>query len=106
MEPIQVNSEFIQWFTTLGIGGVLAGFMFMFYRKDVKQYTELWKMTAEQFALVIKENTTSNTKLITLLEALERNSLRKQDIEIMLDRRSNKSSDRQSQQGYRQPERT
>jgi hypothetical protein len=85
MEP--VNTEFIQWLTTLGIGGVLAGFMFMFYRKDVKQYTEMWRTTTEQLINVIKENTSSNTKLIALIEAQERNSIRKTDIAELIDRK-------------------
>lgn len=79
--------EFTKWLITLGVGGVLAGFMFMFYRKDIKQYTELWRTTAEQVIIVIKENTSSNVRLITLLENQERNALRKADIEAFLDKR-------------------
>lgn len=79
-----MNAEFTQWLVTLGVGGVLAGFMFVFYRKDVKQYTELWKAATEQLMTVVKENTASNTKLIAMLESQERNSLRKSDIELMV----------------------
>jgi hypothetical protein len=82
-----MDQEFVKWFATLGIGGVLAGFMFMFYRKDVKQYTELWRTTAEQLISVIKENTASNIKLITLIESQERNVLRKSDIELLVEKR-------------------
>jgi hypothetical protein len=82
-----VDAEFTKWLVTLGVGGVLAGFMFMFYRKDVKQYTELWKTATDQLIIIIKENTVSNTRLITLLEAQERNALRKSDIEAFLDKR-------------------
>lgn len=71
-----MNIEFIQWLATLGVGGILAGFMFMFYRKDIKQYTELWKMTTEQLMEVVRDNTISNTKLIALIENQERNNLR------------------------------
>lgn len=77
--------EFTKWLITLGVGGVLAGFMFMFYRKDVKQYTELWKSTAEMLMGVIKENTASNTRLIALLENVERNQMRKADIEGLVE---------------------
>ena len=70
---------------TLGIGGVLAGFMFMYYRKDVRQYTELWKAATGEFMQVVKENTASNTKLIVLIESLERNALRKVDVETLMD---------------------
>ena len=78
--------EFTKWLITLGVGGILAGFMFMFYRKDIKQYTELWKTNAEMMVSVIKENTASNVRLIALLESVERNQLRKDDINAMVDR--------------------
>lgn len=78
--------EFSKWLITLGVGGILAGFMFMFYRKDVKQFTELWRSTAEMMMNVIRENTASNVRLIALLESVERNQLRKDDINAMVDR--------------------
>lgn len=81
------TTEFAKWLITLGVGGVLAGFMFVFYRKDVKQYTELWKMSSDVLMQIVKENTASNTKLISMLEALERNTVRKTDISEMIDRR-------------------
>lgn len=83
--------EFTKWLITLGVGGVLAGFMFVFYRKDIKQYTELWKIQAELNRLqletmmsVVKDNTASNVKLITMIESQERNTLRKSDIEFLI----------------------
>lgn len=79
--------EFTKWLITLGIGGILAGFMFVFYRKDVKQYTELWKLATDQFATIVKENTASNTRLISLIESQERNAIRKEDIAILVDRK-------------------
>lgn len=79
-----MGTEFTQWLVTLGVGGVLAAFMFTFYRKDVKQYTELWKAATDQLILVIKENTASNTKLIAMLETQERNAIRKSDIELFV----------------------
>lgn len=82
-----LDAEFTKWIVTLGVGGVLAGFMFVFYRKDVKQYTELWKTAADQLITIVKENTASNTKLITMLEAQERNALRKSDIMNIVDER-------------------
>jgi hypothetical protein len=81
-----VDAEFTKWLVTLGVGGVLAAFMFTFYRKDVRQYTELWKSTTDQLIGVVKDNTASNTKLIGLIENQERNSLRKADIESMIDK--------------------
>jgi len=88
-----MDPEFLKYFSTLGIGGVLAGFMFMFYRKDVKQYTELWKTMTEQMMKVITENTSSNARLISMLENIERNSMRKSDVESFI-RESVKSQQR------------
>jgi len=82
-----VDGEFIKWLSTLGIGGILAAFMFMYYRKDVKQYTELWKISTDQFMSIVKENTASNTKIITLIEGMERNAIRKSDIEKLVGRK-------------------
>jgi len=78
-----LDPEFVKWIATLGVGGVLAGFMFAFYRKDIKQYTELWKTTAEQMVSIVKENTASNTKLILIIENQERNLLRRSDISLI-----------------------
>lgn len=83
-----VDAEFTKWVVTLGVGGVLAGFMFMFYRKDVKQYTELWRVATDQLITIVKENTASNTKLISMIETQERNTMRKSDIEEIVDRRA------------------
>lgn len=84
---LDLDAEFAKWLATLGVGGVLAGLMFMFYRKDVKQYTELWKTATDQLIIIVKENTTSNTRLIALLENQERNAIRKSDIEEFLNNR-------------------
>lgn len=78
---VDTNTDFIKWFATLGIGGVLAGFMFIFYRKDIKQYAELWKSVSEQLIIIVKEDVASNIKLVTMLETWERNARRKEDIE-------------------------
>jgi len=85
MTPI--DTEFSKWLVTLGIGGVLAAFMFVFYRKDVRQYTDLWKIATDQMITIVKENTASNIRLISLIETQERNMLRKSDIESLIDRK-------------------
>lgn len=84
MNETGMDHEFTKWLVTLGVGGVLAGFMFMFYRKDVKQYTDLWKVTTDQLIEVVRDNTASNAKLIILIENQERNMMRKADIEHLL----------------------
>lgn len=82
-----MDAEFAKWLATLGVGGVLAGLMFMFYRKDIKQYTELWKLATEQLTSIVKENTASNVKLISLIESQERNAIRKEDLVLMIEKR-------------------
>jgi len=67
-----MDPEFVKWLATLGVGGVLAGFMFHFYRKDVRQFTDLWRGQSEALMLIVKENTSSNTKLTTMIDALHR----------------------------------
>lgn len=79
--------ELTKWLVSLGVGGAIAALVLAFYRKDVKQYTELWRMTTEQLINVIKENTASNVKLISMIETQERNAIRKTDIEALIDRR-------------------
>lgn len=85
MNPM--DPEFFKWITTLGVGGILAGLMFLFYRKDIQQYTDLWKNTTDILMIIVKDNTKSNERLIVLLENQERNALRKSDIESFLDKR-------------------
>lgn len=77
------DAEFTKWIATLGVGGVLAGFMFAFYRKDIKQFTELWKLMSDQLISVVKDNTSSTQKLITMIENQERNQLRRTDIALI-----------------------
>lgn len=64
--------ELAKLFGTLGVGGAIAGIIFWFYRKDVRQYTDLWKVQSDQMILIVKENTASNTKVVVLLEAVLR----------------------------------
>ena len=79
-----MDTEFAKWLITLGVGGVLAAFMFIFYRKDIQQYTDLWKAATDRLELVVKENTESNIKLIVLIENQKQDILKRQDIEILI----------------------
>lgn len=67
-----MDDEVIKWFATLGVGGVLAGIMFFFYRKDVKQYTDLWKGQSDALMRAIVDNTAATTKNNVVLDALHR----------------------------------
>jgi hypothetical protein len=77
---VVVDNEFIKWFATLGVGGVLAAFMFHFYRKDVRQYTDQWRGQSELLIGVIKENTSVLTRLVTVIDALHRRIDREEDV--------------------------
>ena len=46
--------------------------LFHFYRKDLRGYVNLWKGQSEALIEVVKENTASNTQLITIIHALHR----------------------------------
>lgn len=75
-----MNTDLFQWFTTLGVGGILAGGMFYFYRKDVKTYTDLWKGQSEMLLEVVKENTVAFTKLTEVINALHKRSDHIEDV--------------------------
>lgn len=53
----------VGWLATLGVGGALAWGMFQVYRKDVKQYTDLWKTQSEMLMKVVIDNTEAITAL-------------------------------------------
>jgi len=67
-----MDTEFIKYLSTLGLGGILAAFMFHFYRKDVERYTELWRGQSEQLIQVVKENTTAITSNAEITKALHK----------------------------------
>lgn len=46
-----MESEVLQYFTTLGVGGSLAGLMFFFYRRDAQAHAERLTTHAEQWRL-------------------------------------------------------
>lgn len=79
MNPGPETMEPLQWFTTLGVGGILAGVMFYFYKQLNERFTdyvkaqlEHQKTQTEQVINVVKENTESNTKLVTMIDAIHR----------------------------------
>lgn len=64
------DTEFAKWLITLGVGGVLAGFIFIFYRKDMKMYSQLWQDNTSILVNLVKDQIATNTKLISAVEAL------------------------------------
>lgn len=60
------DPNFVKFITSLPTELILAAVMFIFYRKDVKAYTDLWKGQSEMLMQVVKENTiaiTANTEI-------------------------------------------
>jgi hypothetical protein len=69
----------LEWFATLGVGGIVAGFMFLFYRRDMKQFTQQWieesklnRETLNQVMSVVRDNTVALTKVLTTIDSLHR----------------------------------
>lgn len=67
-----MDAEFVKWMATLGVGGVLAAFMFHFYRKDVRTYTDQWRGQSEALMGVVKDNTAAVTEMNVAVKALHR----------------------------------
>ena len=66
-----MDLEFAKWLATLGVGGVLAGVMFGFYRKDMREFTGLWRNQSDMLMTVVKENTTALVALSTQFKVTE-----------------------------------
>lgn len=67
-----MDAELGQWATTLGVGGALAAFMFMFYRKDILNVVNSQKEQISVLMSVVKENTVAITANTKTIEALHR----------------------------------
>lgn len=69
-----------QWFTALGVGGILAWGMFHVYRKDAEihrqdmlRLTDQWKGQSDLLVAVVKENTACQQRLADIVDHLSRN---------------------------------
>jgi hypothetical protein len=60
--------ELITNITQLGVGGVLAAFIFFFYRKDQAAHAEQTKSDRDAFAEALKENTAAISAFKVVLE--------------------------------------
>lgn len=63
-----MDTETLQWFASLGVGGVLAGMMFYVYRKDSLDWQSAWKGQSEMLVQVVKENTAAVTRLVEVMD--------------------------------------
>ncbi len=73
-----MDTEFLKFLTSLGVGGVLAGVIFYFHQKTADRHKSdlkdiIARQQSREDALLRKldENTTSNTRLITVIDALQ-----------------------------------
>jgi hypothetical protein len=65
-----MNEELTKWFASLGIGGIIAAILFVFYRKDVRMYHNLWMGQSKILAELIKENTAAFIELRDCVQQL------------------------------------
>lgn len=63
-----LDPETLKWLASLGVGGALAGGMFMVYRKDSREWQHAWKGQSELLLQVVKENTQAVTSLVDRLD--------------------------------------
>lgn len=71
-----MDPEFVKYLASLGVGGIIAGFMFVIYRKDMAHMLEQWKGQAESLQAqnavlisVVKENTVAFTQTTEIMRA-------------------------------------
>ncbi len=81
------DPEFIKAFASLGVGGGIACLVFYFYRKDALGYADVLKEQnvmlrdiVKDNAMALRENTASNARISTLIEALHARLLRAEQI--------------------------
>ena len=63
-----MDNDTVKWFASLGVGGVLAGFMFLLYRKDSLHWQEAWRGQNVILVQVVKEVTVAVTTLTTYIK--------------------------------------
>lgn len=77
--------ELLKQLPSLGVGGLLALFIYVSSKRREDMFIELWQKNSDILLKVVADNTDSNKKLISLIETAERNSIRKSDLFILLD---------------------
>lgn len=60
--------EEIKWFSSLGVGGILAGVMFWVYRQDRKDSETRMFQVIDKLMTVVQQNTQILSTLVTLVE--------------------------------------
>lgn len=63
--------ELLKFSATLGVGGLLAFAMFLFYRKDQMANAEAWRGQSDVLIAIVKENTAAISQLQASTVALQ-----------------------------------
>ena len=63
------HMEELKWFASLGVGGVLALYIFITYRKDALRWQEQEKGRTEILIDVIRDNTVAITALTEIIKS-------------------------------------
>lgn len=67
-----MDPDGLKFLASLGVGGVLAGTMFVIYRKDALAWQAAWQGQSQILVQVVKENTAAVTALISKLDERRR----------------------------------
>lgn len=62
----------LQELAPLGVGGILAGVLFFFYRKDANTYIEQWRGQSALVVEIVKQNTQALAQNTEVLRSLHR----------------------------------
>ena len=74
-----MDPEFIKYLSTLGVGGTLAAVVFYFYRTDAVSTRENLARIVQDNTLASREHTVSNIRLVTLMDAMHSELIRKRN---------------------------
>jgi len=72
MTAMDIDVEFSKYLASLGVGGSMAALLFFFYRRDVKQFTELWQASTKELLAVVREVISVMRENTLVLESLHR----------------------------------
>ena len=71
MDGLENVPDVLKFTATLGVGGLLAFAMFLFYRKDTLANAEQWQGQSGVLIEIVKENTTAIAQLQSSTNALQ-----------------------------------
>jgi hypothetical protein len=66
-----MDLESVKWFASLGVGGILAGMMFLAYRRDFLNWREKANEREDRLLTIIERNAAAQERLIVAAEKVE-----------------------------------